>query len=214
MAPFPLELTFLIAGWVRSDGESLQPHFLLVTNMHDRDGKRRNSEGQDLHIFERRLRPEELYASRVIGQPLAAGRGKHLDRSFRRMLKHRTSPKPAMQSFASEIAHTSDLRGGVGKKVLAFSIPRTAAQRTYHSGENLILAMEPNLLSTAFCYFDPEYSQLRQYGPTFVCGDSAVTDIETQDDPARNFQSSSFRILHMPKSGRLPALVVRASQGK
>jgi hypothetical protein len=78
VAPFSLELTFLIAGWARSNGGSLQPHFLLITNTYDRDGKQRNSAGEDLHIFERRLRPEELYASRVIGQPLVAGRGKHL----------------------------------------------------------------------------------------------------------------------------------------
>ena len=77
-----------------------------------------------------------------------------------------------------------------------------------------MLAMEPNLLTTAFCYFDPAYSQLRQHGPTFVCGDSAVTDVETTDDPYRNFQSSQFKILHMPKNGRLPALVVRATQGE
>lgn len=212
VAPFSLELTFLIAGWARSDIGLLQPHFLLVTNTYDRDGKQRNSVGQDLHVFERRLRPEELYASRVIGQPLAAGRGKHLDRSFRRMLKHRNSPRPAMQAFANEIAHTADRSVSVGNKVLAFSIPKAAARRSYQTGDNLILAMEPDLLTTAFCYFDPDYSQLRQYGPTFVCGDSAVTDIETEDDPARNFQSSTFRILHLPKSGRLPALVVRASQ--
>jgi hypothetical protein len=214
VAPFPLELTFLIAGWVQSNDESLQPHFLLVTNMHDRDGKQRNSAGEDLHSFERRLGPQELYASRVIGQPLPAGRGKHLDRFFRRVLKRRTSPKPAMHAFVNEIVNTAGSRVGVGKKVLAFSIPRAAAHQTYQTGENMVLAMEPNLLTSAFCYFDPAYSQLRQHGPTFVCDDSAVTDVETADDPSQNFQSSSFKILHLPKSGRLPALVVRATQGE
>jgi hypothetical protein len=87
-----------------------------------------------------------------------------------------------------------------------------AAQRTYETGDHMMLAMEPDLLTTAFCYFDPAYSQLRQYGPTFVCGDSAVTDVETADEPSRNFQSSGFRILHLPKSGSLPALVVRAKR--
>lgn len=214
VAPFPLELTFLIAGWRQSSTESLQPHFLLVTNMHDRDGKRRNSAGEDLHSFERKLGPEELYASRVIGQPLPAGRGKHLDRFFRRLLKRGISPKSAMHAFANEIVNTAGSLMGVGTKVLAFSIPRAAARRTYQTGENVMLAMEPNLLTTAFCYFDPAYSQLRQHGPTFVCGDSAVTDVETTDDPYRNFQSSQFKILHMPKNGRLPALVVRATQGE
>jgi hypothetical protein len=212
LAPFPLELTFIIAGWARLSRDSLQPHFLLISNMYDTEGKRRNRAGEDLQCFERKLKPEELYASRVIGQPLPPGRGKNLDRLFRRLLKHQTGPKPAMQAFAKEIVNTSTNRSGVGDKVLAFSIPRAAAQRTYETGDNMMLAMEPDLLTTAFCYFDPAYSQLRQYGPTFVCGDSAVTDVETADEPSRNFQSSSFRILHLPESGSLPALVLRAKR--
>lgn len=211
-APFPLELTFLIAGWARLEDESLLPHFLLVTNKYDARGKPRDLPGEELSVFERRLRQEELYAARVIGQPLGDGRGKWLDRTFRRMLKHKISPKPAMEAFVNEIAYTADRTIGVGKKVLAFSIPRIAAHRAYANGGALVLAMEPNRLSTAFCYFDPAYSQLQQYGPTFVCGDSAVTDVQTENDPDRAFQSSSFRILHMPKHGNLPALVLRATE--
>ena len=211
-APFALELTFLVAGWRQSSTEPLQPHFLLVTNMHDLERGRRVSPGEDLHSFERRLRPDELYASRVIGQPLPPGRGKHLDRFFRRLSKHRVGPKAAMHAFANEIANTSNNRLGVGSKLLAFSIPREAARRTLRTGENMMLAKEPDLRSVAFCYFDPAYSQLRQHGPTFVCGDAAVTDVETTDDPSQNSQSSSFRILRLPKSGSLPALVVRATQ--
>jgi hypothetical protein len=212
LAPFPLELTFLIAGWAKLSSGALQPHFLLVTNMHHADGKKRNAAGQDLHWFERKLKAEELYASRVIGQPLPIGQGKNLDRLFRRVLKRKTGPKPAMQAFAKEIINTSRSRSGVGDKVLAFSIPRAAAQRAYETGDHMMLAMEPDMFTTAFCYFDPAYFQLRQHGPTFVCGDSAVTDVQTVDDPSRQFQSSSFRILHMPKNGQLPALVVRATR--
>ena len=211
-APFPLELTFLIAGWRQTITEPLQPHFLLVTNMHDLEGERRSSPGEPLHVFERRLRPGELYASRVIGQSLPAGRGKHLDRFFRRILKRGIGPKPAMHAFAREITNTASNRLSVGNKLLAFSIPREAARRTFQTGENMMLAKEPDLRGTAFCYFDPTYSHLRQHGPTFVCGDSAVTDVETTDDPSRNSQSSSFRILHLPKSGRLPALLIRATE--
>ena len=211
-APFPLELTFLIAGWRQSSTEPLQPHFLLVTNMHNQRGDLRVSPSEDLTVFERRLGPNELYASRVIGQSLPAGRGKHLDRFFRRLLRHGVGPKPAMYAFASEISNTSNNRLGVGNKLLAFSIPREAARRAFQTGENLMLAKEPDLRSTAFCYFDPKYSQFRQHGPTFVCGDAAVTDVQTTDDPSRNSQSASFKILHLPKSGRLPALVARATQ--
>ena len=211
---FQLELTFLIAGWVRLEGGALQPHFLLVTNTYDGRGKPLASPADELHVFERRLQAEELYAARVIGQPLRPDRSRHLHRHFRRMVEHGTSPKPAMAAFASEIAHTSERPVGVGNKVLAFSIPKRAAHRAFEGGGNMILAMEPNLSSTSFCYFDPVYSELRQYGPTWVCGDSAVTDVKTENDPSRAFQSSSFRILHLPKNGGLPALVLRATEGE
>jgi hypothetical protein len=119
-----------------------------------------------------------------------------------------------MEAFAKEIINTSTGRAGVGNKILAFSIPQAAARRTYETGDHMMLAMQPDLRTPAFCYFDPTYSQLRQHGPTFVCGDAAVTDVEGVDDLARDFQSSSFRILHMPKNGPLPALVVRATQNR
>lgn len=213
-SPLDMELTFLIAGWVRSIEGALQPHFLLITNVYDRAGKALAQPARELHVFERRLQSKDLYVARVIGQPLRADRGKFLHRSFRRMVEHKTSPKPAMTAFANEIAHTAERPVGVGSKVLAFSIPKIAADRAYATGGGLVLAMEPNTLSTAFCYFDPKYSQLQQYGPAFVCGDAAVTDIETGSDPSRSYQTASYRILHMPKSGSLPALVCRATEGQ
>jgi len=198
-AGISLELTFLIAGWARLPDLTLVPHFLLISNMHEAVGQLRAAPGQSFNRFERRLRSDEAYAARVVGQPLPNGRGKQLDRLLRRMLKHKVGPKPAMQAFAREILRTSEVRNSVGEKVLAFSIPIAAARQTYKTRNQMMLAMEPNLSNAAFCYFDPAYSQLRQYGPTFTCGESAVTDVETENDPARDFQSSSMRILHMRK---------------
>lgn len=199
-AAFSLELTFLIAGWARlADGQTLRPHFLLISNMYDPEGKSRPTPGADFFSFERVLKPDEVFAGRVIGEPLRKGRGNYLNRVLRRMLKHGAGPKPAMRAFVSEIHNTSRPGSTVGEKILAFSIPRSAAERTYRTGQFTLLATEPDLLNTAFCYFDPEYSQLRQYGPTCVCGASAMTDIETESDPSRDYQSSSARILHLPK---------------
>lgn len=202
---FPLELTFLIAGWARlPDVQTLQPHFLLVSNMYDLDQKRRATPGPDFNRFERKLKPDEAYAGHVIGQPLPKDRGKHL---HSRILKFLTRPKSAMRTFASEIANTSRRRHSVGDKVLAFSIPKLAAERAFQTGNYMMLATEPDLLSAAFCYFDPAYSQLGQYGPTFTCGGAAVTDVETETEPARDSQSSSFRILHFQDKSTVAALV-------
>jgi hypothetical protein len=198
-APFSLELTFLIAGWARSaDGQSLQPHFLRVSNIHGLDGQPR-APGPDFLVFERVLKPDEVVAGEVIGHPLRKGRGKYLDRVLRRMLKHGAGPKPAMQAFVTEILNTSRAGHTVGERILAFSIPKGAAEQTYRTGQSMMLATEPDLSNAAFCYFDPEYSQLSQYGPTSTCGNSAVTDVETENDPSRDYQSSSLRILYLPK---------------
>lgn len=199
-APFLLELTFLIAGWVRSaDRQTLQPHFLLVSNMYDPDGKHRPTPGSDFTWFERKLKAGQVYAGHLIGQPLPNGRRKYLDRLLRRILKHRTGPGPAMLAIVREIVNTSGPGSTVGEKILAFSIPKAAAERTYQTGHHMMLATEPDLRNAAFCYFDPAYSRLRQYGPTFTCGECAVTDVETEDDPARDYQSSSARFLHLPR---------------
>jgi hypothetical protein len=194
-----LELTFLIAGWARYSDGSLHPHFLLVSNMFEQNGQRMVGPGSDLRVFERKLNPQEAYAACVIGQSLPDGRGKRLDRLFRKLLRRNLGPRPAMRSLAREISNSARVNHAVGGRVLAFSIPRAAAAQTYATGNQMILAKEPDLISVAFCYFDPAYDELLQYGPTQVCGESALTDVETVNDPSRDFRSSSVRILHLPR---------------
>ena len=54
-------------------------------------------------------------------------------------------------------------------------------------------AIEPDLRNAAFCYFDPVYSQLRRSGPTSTCGESAVTDMETEEAQAAITKGASAR---------------------
>jgi len=100
-----------------------------------------------------------------------------------------------------EIIHTSvvEKRSTVGSKVLGFCIPRESAQAYFETGRSGMFATEPNLATTAFTYFEDGYSELHQYGPTFVCGEIAVTAVKTENDPSRDFQSSGFRLLSLPK---------------
>jgi hypothetical protein len=63
----------------------------------------------------------------------------------------------------------------------------------------MALAQLPDEQSAAFTYFDPAHSELRQYGPTFVCGEFAATDIQTENDAVRDFQSSHMRLLSLPQ---------------
>jgi hypothetical protein len=198
-ARLQLEQTFIVAGWARFQDGSLVPHFLIVSNAFGADGQRRSVPATDFVILERMLKPEELYAPQVIGQPLPANRAQHLHRLFRRILTRELSPRIPMRALAREISNTATINKTVGENVLAFCIPRAAAQKTYQNGASTILAKEPDLISPSFCYFDPEVKEAKQYGPTVVCGESAFTDFETENDPSRSYQSSSVRVLHMPK---------------
>ena len=56
----------------------------------------------------------------------------------------------------------------------------------------------PDESSVTFTYFEPGYSELHQYGPTFICGKFAATDIQTKNDPARDYQSSQMRLISLP----------------
>jgi hypothetical protein len=193
------EQTFLIAGWRRIDQETMAPHFFLITNMIDNAGAKREAPSVEFGRFERLLKPQETYAARIVGRPLQPGRGRHLDRLVRKVASRKLTPRIPMYALSREIGNTAASDRTVGGSVLAFCIPRAAAARSYKTGQTMILAKEPDLESASFCYLNPSLNELRQYGPTFSCGNSAVTDVETQNDPSRDFQSAQVRILYMPK---------------
>lgn len=89
-------------------------------------------------------------------------------------------------------------------KVLALCIPRKAAQAFIDSGRSFLLAAQPNEESASFCYFDPTYSELEQFGPTFTCFGTAMTNVVTKNDKSTNFQSSSIKILALSDRRNLP----------
>jgi hypothetical protein len=196
-APFLIEQTFLISGWNRfSDTRRLEPHFLLITNTLDPAGEVREAPAPEFSVFERRLKDREAYVGRVIGSPLGIGRGKHLDRFFRRDLKKGSSPRPAMRAFVYEIVSTPTR--SVGDRVLAFRFRGPQRKRSIEPAKSCSLQLSPiwraprsatSTRATRSCA-----SMVRR-----LCGESAFTDVETESDPTRAYQSSSFRLLHVPK---------------
>jgi hypothetical protein len=63
----------------------------------------------------------------------------------------------------------------------------------------VLIATQPNEDAASFCYYDPTYSELQQFGPTITCGGLATTDVKTENDESQNRQSSQVRILALPK---------------
>lgn len=187
---------FLIAGWgLLAHTRTLNPHFRIVSNIRADDGAILPAPTTHFSHGWLSLSPDAPLGVYGVGQPPAPGRPKLLDRRLRQMLRRGVSPKYAMRALVYEIVNASASHRTVGEKIICCCIPRVAAQTAIDTGEMSMLAVEPNLQSAAFCSFDPHYSQLKQYGPTFACGNSALTDVKTEDDPEANRQRSSVRIL-------------------
>jgi hypothetical protein len=192
---------FIFAGWAQFDSPpGLHSHFCVVTNALDESGR---VLAKPLDEFSRRVRAlrdeESLLWHSIL--PLSNDRASTLDRNLRRLVAREIGPQEALRLLVDEIlfAHRAIDRSSVGDKILGFCIPKASVERQLQTGETMAIAHLPNERTVAFTYYDPAYNELRQYGPTYVCGGLAQTDIETENDPTRGFQSSQLRILRFPK---------------
>jgi hypothetical protein len=118
------------------------------------------------------------------------------------LVKREIGPRAALRLLVDEIVNTSlaEKNPTVGSKILGFCIPKSSVQRQIESGSSVMLAKQPDNDTVTFAYFEPGFSELQQFGPTYICGEQAYTDIRTENDPARDFQSAQFKILSMPKT--------------
>lgn len=98
-----------------------------------------------------------------------------------------------------EVIHTAGVYSVVGKKVLGLCIPRRAAEGGIKSGKSVLVADQPSQEAASFCYYDPTYNELRQFGPTLTCGGFASTDVRTENDAVNNRQTSEIKILATPR---------------
>ena len=196
---------FLFAGWAHfEDPPVLRPYWTMITNTLDASGKPSREPLNSFNSFRRYLRQEEDLNWVSAGEAITSARAEDLVRNLRRLINREIGPKEALRLLVDEVTNTSKRCSGVGSNVLGFCIPKKGAQRFFEKGETVMLAVQPNPDTTAFTYFEDGYSELKQYGPTTVCGNWAVTDVETENDPSRDFQSSSIRILAMPKPTQKP----------
>jgi len=176
----------------------------MITNTRDAAGKPTPAPLDSFNACRKYLRQEEDLNWVVAGQAITEARAKDLTGNMRRLINREIGPKEALRLLVDEIINTSKRSTDVGSKILGFCIPKKGAQRFFEKGQTVMLAVQPNPDTAAFTYFEDGYSELKQYGPTTVCGDWAVTDVETENDPSRDFQSSSFRILALPKPTQKP----------
>jgi hypothetical protein len=191
--------TFVLAGWAKFlNLAGIRSYLAIVTNMADGSGRPLPEPNEEFAVLVGALRDAEDLRIQVAGQPLLSGRGPLLQRNLRRLITREISPKAALRLLVDEVILTAGLSTTVGKNVLGLCIPRRAAQSAIESGKSALLAAQPNEEAASFCYYDPTYSELQQYGPTLTCGGLASTDLKTENDTINNRQSSQIRILALP----------------
>lgn len=191
--------TFVLAGWAHFDDPPvLRPYLTRITNMVDGCGREAERPLESFYASRRYLREQEELLWLAVGERILAPRAVRLDKNLRRLVRREIGPKEALRLLVDEVIYTSKYCPTVGSKVLAFCIPKKPAQQFFEKGRQVMLAAQPNPYAAVFMYFEDGYSELRQYGPTTICGQWAFTDVETQNDPSRDFQSSSIRILSAP----------------
>ncbi len=197
--------TFLIAGWALFQNlTGLRPHLCAISNMIDGTGQIVSTANDVFTVFAKALNDSEDLAIYVVGHPLSLDRRQRLEGKLRDLVTRNISPKAALGLLVAEITYTSTRTDTVGQKILGFCIPRKAALAGMQSGHRPLLATEPNEDTASFCYFDPTYDELQQFGPTVTCGGFAITDVITENDPSQKRQSAQVRILALPK-GRGPS---------
>ncbi len=200
LSPTIRRQTFTLAGWAQFlNLAGMRSYLGIVTNMADGSGRPLPEPSEEFAVLVGALRDAEDLRIQVAGQRLLSGRGPLLERNLRRLITREISPKAALRLLVDEVIHTADLYTTVGKKVLGLCIPRRAAQAAIESGKSVLLAAQPNEEAASFCYYDPTYSELQQYGPTLTCGGFASTDVKTEHDTVSHRQSSQIRILALPK---------------
>jgi hypothetical protein len=156
---------FVLTGWSGLTGfEALRPYVAIVSNMLDASGRILSQPADNFVSLVRAFRDQDDPIICVIGHPLLNDRVHLLKRNLRRLVVHEISPKETLRLLVDEVIHTAGNTKTVGKKVLALCIPRKAAQAAIESGNSTLRAGQPGDGSATFCYFDPSYSELQQYG--------------------------------------------------
>ena len=190
--------TFLLAGYESFLHAGVKPMFALITNMRNSSGETLQSPAPTFIAFQFVLPAQQRIHSVAAGARLSSSRHAALVRNMGRAYSRNTSDEALLRLMTETIVQTSRRPTmAVGERVLTMSIPKDSVDPT--SRMSVMLAAPATTDAATFGYLVPGASRVLQYGPSFVCGDHAVTDIVTQDDPSRDLQSVSVRILRLPK---------------
>jgi hypothetical protein len=192
--------TFFLAGWAMfGSPAALNPYNCIISNMYDASEQNASKPLDSFSSFFRVLEKNEQSYGHLLGESLSKERAEQLSRNVRRLAERRIGSQETLRLLSDEIVHTSGICTTVGSKILGFCIPRESVLKQFETGQSVMVATQPNPSVATFTYFEKGFNELQQYGPTVCCGESAYTDLKTENDPSRDFKRSEFRILALPK---------------
>jgi len=192
-------LSMLMACWADFDKPpGFRSHLCWITNSLDEAGRFLRIPRKAFSTTVCALPDDVEFLWQSIGQPLQQQRARDLERNIGPLVAREIGPKEALRLLVEEIINTSKHTNTVGQKVLGLCIPRKSVESQRRTGFSVMVAKLPDDHQAAFTYFEAGYSELIQYGPTFICGEFAGT-VKTENDPSRNYQSSEMRLLHLPR---------------
>ncbi|MCG8094897.1 MAG: hypothetical protein JAZ17_14960 [Candidatus Thiodiazotropha endolucinida] len=168
-------MTFLITGY-RYINKSLTPYSLRISNSYTDDDAWKTEASNSFRSKLYYLKPDEFSESVVIGIPLKRKQNRRLKRYLRKSTIERSLPQATLKFLSDEIITSSRLGNRmVGKKILGVSIPKQQIIETQRTGNVFISHHIPNNNRATFTYYDEGSDGLKIYGPSFVCGDSAIS---------------------------------------
>lgn len=191
---------FLMCGWAPFGPDRLvQPHISLISNYHDETIAPTGVARESFRVNIRTLQPSETAAAFAIGEPLQPSRETALLRSIRRVLHRDNGYAAVLRLLAEEVFLTSAIASTVGDRVQACCIPVASAHNLFNGGTARMSGLRARADRTTFSYFDRKYNEYKQFGPTFVCGEQAFTDIKYERSETGPETSISCRVLYAPK---------------
>lgn len=191
---------FLLAGWSGFvDVDRPRPFIARVSNFHADQDRTLPTAFDDFKVHIKRLDIGQPMIWAEVGSPLSLGQSKNFHRSLRSAAERGLPPRDAIRLLVEQVKMTHGRNRNVGERLLAMCIPRRPAEEHYAGSGSIFVASRPLEDVATFMYLDPVHDEVQQHGPTIACGGTAMTDLETESDPANDYQSSSVRILRLPQ---------------
>lgn len=183
-------MTFLITGW-KNTNKGLLPYTLRMSNAYNHDDSWNKTATDNFRYKLITLLSNELPESMVVGVPLKREQRRRIKSHLSKTTKRRTLPFATLEYLSKEIVNSKNIM--VGDNVLGVTIPKNQIEEANKKDMYFIGHHVPNTTRSTFTYYEKGSNVLNIYGPSHVCGDSAMIDFSGSMD--NGVVSASFKVV-------------------